>query len=184
MDLLFTGLVAALLVAGWVWIWRSSRRGQRRRDRVVLSPHLDAGRVAATRDLVASTCALGAILAESVVRQRYPDAERLHPEEGGLASRFWSQLYRDGDLYIVVDTFSGDAALGWRTESDRAYEQGASNYLAQVTLYGALGADEHVAAVKAAVAEGRVVYLCVRVPITRVDGRSSLSTVDVAEFQT
>ncbi|MGZ3418676.1 MAG: hypothetical protein ACXWUG_19645 [Polyangiales bacterium] len=193
MNLVLVALAAALVVFTTVSLLRSAppekKKGKRRKrvsypEREERQREVDPAHVSATRELLAATMAIGTFAAEAVVRDRYPEAERLHPREGAIAHRFWSQLYRAGDIYVVVETLAGDAKLGWRTESDGTFEQGASNYLARVVLYGELAGDEHVAAVKRALAEKRVVYLQVRVPIQIVDGKSSASTIHVAEFVT
>lgn len=144
---------------------------------------VDESLVRAKREVIATTIAIGTFAADKVVRERFPDAERLHPSgEQPIAERFWSHLYRSGDRYIVVETYAGDARPGLRTESDATLEQGARAYLARAVLYGELAGDAHVAAVKQALGEGRVHYLMVHVPIEIVDGRSRADAIHVADY--
>lgn len=152
-----------------------------------------ASRIAATREVLIATMELGAVAAEAIVRREHPEAVRLHPEPQvesdaadaagppqPIAERLWTQLFRDRDRYIVVETFAGHARLGWRSHGDALSEQGSLPYL--TALLRDAGGEAHVDDVASALAEGRLRYLCVRVPIREVEGRSEIDDLVVADF--
>jgi hypothetical protein len=190
-TLLLAILCGALVIVTIVFLLRpqgpKSKAGRRKRvkfpEREEQVRSVDEAIVRATREVVATTIAIGTFASDKIVRDRFPDAVRLHPKgDEPIAERFWSQLYRSGDTYVVVETYAGDARPGLRTESDADLEQGSAPYLARVVLYGALAGDEHVAGVKLALTEGRVKYLMVHVPIELVEGRSRADTIHVADY--
>jgi hypothetical protein len=104
-------LSAALVVLTIVFLLRPppKKKGRRRhvkfpqpeeRERVV-----DPARVRTAREAVAAAVTLGEEAAAAVVRERFPDAERLDSKDG-------VQLFRVGDTNLAVEAVAGDAMPG------------------------------------------------------------------------